>query len=292
MVLIEWLVKATGWGLRGMVRATRDFANYVDDRQGLQVADQTAGGIDGRADVEAWLRARAERHREVIDRRKVVRSRLAVPLAVLGVVLGTAVWLGERAILAAALRPLALVSSVAAWSWLVWYGRPRSAPFWPIFREPSPYPPLTADTVTAALTATGISQIKDLVKTGHSPVDVIYRNDTAGGKIAETCVIPGVTTDMLRAKAVIVAGALKRPTAMVHLSQAPSGVPGHVEILVLDIDPGKTKPKPFTYLGTPVNVGTPCTIGYDPRNAPVRWALPGRNTIATGTPKTASELRF
>lgn len=284
VVLSAWLVKACGWWGRGIARAARDFANYVDDRQGLAVADQAAGGVDGRANVDDWLRARSERHREVLDRRRVVRSRIGVPLLLVAAVIGLAAWLNAAAVVRAALAPATLTGWSVLGCWLVWYGRPKTAPFWPAFREPSPYPPVSNDTVTAALAATGITQIKDLIKGGHSPVDVIYRDDSAGGKVAETHVIPGVTTDMLMAKAVIVAGALKRPTAMVHLAQAPSGVPGHVEILVLDIDPGKTKPKPFAYLGKPVNVGGPCTIGYDPRNRPVRWALPGRNTIATGTP--------
>ena len=140
------------------------------------------------------------------------------------------------------------VAWMAAGCWLVWYGRTRTAPFWPTFREPSPYPPVSMDTVTGALLATGIVQLRELVKNGHSPVDVIYRDDTAGGKIAETHPVPGVTTDMLMSKAVVIAGALRRPPAMVHLSQAPSGVPGHVELLVLDIDPGTLKPRPYAYL--------------------------------------------
>ena len=52
---------------------------FVDDRQGLTIADQTAGRVDGKADVDAWLKARAERHREVKDRRRVVRSRTILP---------------------------------------------------------------------------------------------------------------------------------------------------------------------------------------------------------------------
>ena len=96
--------------------------------------------------------------------------------------------------------------------------------------------------------------------------------------------MPGVTTDMLASKAVVIAGALRRPAAMVHLSQAPSGVPGHVEILVLDIDPATQKPTRYAYLNKKPNVGSPCTIGYDPRNRPIRWMLPGTNGITTGTP--------
>ena len=284
VVLSTWFVRVAGWWFRGLGRAVSRFAGWVDDRQGLDVADQAAGGRDGRADVELWLKARAERHREVVDRRRVVRARTILPIVALLLVLGVTVWLGHgSAVRASFPRGLVLAWAVAG-CWLVWFGRPRSVPFWPQFREPSPFPPVTNDTITAALLATGITQIRELVRADKSPVDVIYRDDTAGGKIAETQVVPGVTTDMLMAKAIVVAGALKRPPAMVHLSQAADGVPGHVEILVLDIDPGTTKPRRFPYLGKPVNCGAPVIIGEDARMRPVRWTLPGRNTIATGTP--------
>jgi S-DNA-T family DNA segregation ATPase FtsK/SpoIIIE len=284
VVLSTWLVQACGWWFRGSWRAVGDFLAYADDRQALEIASQTAGGVDGRANVDAWLKVRAERHREVRDRRRVVRTRLALPLVLTLTVVLLLVWLGQTDAVRAWIGEAALLGWVAAGGWLVWYGRPRTAPFWPQFREPSPYPPVTHDTVTGALLATGIGQFKELVKAGHSPVDVIYRDDGAGGKVAETHPVPGVTTEMIMSKAVVIAGALKRPPAMVHPAQAPTGVPGHVEILVLDIDPGKTKPKRFAYLGKSVNVGQPCTIGHDPRNRPVRWILPGANGVTTGTP--------
>jgi S-DNA-T family DNA segregation ATPase FtsK/SpoIIIE len=284
VVLGAWSVQASGWWFRGIARAVVDFFAFVDDRQALTVADQTAGAVDGKADVDAWLKARAERYREVKDRRRVVRSRIILPLVGVAGLVGLLVWLGQGE----AIRANAARAAVTMWlgvgCWLVWYGRARTAPFFPQFREPSPYPPVTNDTVTGALLATGIAQFRDVVKAGHSPVDVIFRDDSAGGKVAETHPIPGVTTQMVMAKAIVIAGGLKRPPAMVHLSQAPTGVPGHVEILVLDIDPGQTKPKRFAYLGKPVNVGAPCTIGHDPRNRPVRWPLPGANGITTGTP--------
>lgn len=284
VVLGAWSVRATGWWFRGIARSVTDFFAFVDDRQALTVADQTAGAVDGKADVDAWLKARAERYREVKDRRRVVRSRTILPLACLAGVVGLLLWLGQGDMIRTNIGHAAVTAWVGLGCWLVWYGRARTAPFFPQFREPSPYPPVTNDSVTGALLATGIGQFRDVVKAGHSPVDVIFRDDSAGGKIAETHPIPGVTTQMVMAKSVIIAGALKRPPAMVHLSQAPTGVPGHVEILVLDIDPGQTKPKRFAYLGKPVNVGAPCTIGYDPRNRPVRWPLPGANGITTGTP--------
>jgi DNA segregation ATPase FtsK/SpoIIIE, S-DNA-T family len=284
VVLGAWAVRASGWWFRGIARSVTDFFNYVDDRQALAVADQTAGAVDGKADVDAWLKARAERHREVKDRRRVVRSRTILPLVCLLGLVGLLVWLGRADLIRSNLGHATLTAWLALGCWLVWYGRARTAPFFPQFREPSPYPPVTNDTVTGALLATGIGQFREVVKAGHSPVDVIFRDDAAGGKIAETHPIPGVTTQMVMAKSIVIAGALKRPPAMVHLSQAPTGVPGHVEILVLDIDPGQTKPKRFPYLGKPVNVGAPCTIGYDPRNRPVRWPLPGANGITTGTP--------
>jgi S-DNA-T family DNA segregation ATPase FtsK/SpoIIIE len=284
VVLGAWSVRASGWWFRGIGRSVTDFFNYVDDRQALVIADQAAGSVDGRADVDAWLKARAERHREVKDRRRVVRSRTILPLAALVVLVVLLWWLGRGDMIRSNVGRAAMTAWIGLGCWLVWYGRARSAPFLPQFREPSPYPPVTHDTVTGALLATGIGQFRDVVKAGHSPVDVIFRDDSAGGKIAETHPIPGVTTQMVMAKSIVIAGALKRPPAMVHLSQAPTGVPGHVEILVLDIDPGQTKPKRFAYLGKPVNVGAPCTIGYDPRNRPVRWPLPGANGITTGTP--------
>ncbi|WP_433792692.1 FtsK/SpoIIIE domain-containing protein [Actinoplanes sp. CA-252034] len=284
VVLGAWSVRASGWWFRGIGRSVNDFFNYVDDRQALAVADQAAGAVDGRADVDAWLKARAERHREVKDRRRVVRSRTILPLAALIALVVLLLWLGRGDMIRSNLGHATMTAWVGLGCWLVWYGRARSVPFLPQFREPSPYPPVTHDSVTGALLATGIGQFRDVVKAGHSPVDVIFRDDSAGGKIAETHPIPGVTTQMVMAKSVVIAGALKRPPAMVHLSQAPTGVPGHVEILVLDIDPGQTKPKRFAYLGKPVNVGAPCTIGYDPRNRPVRWPLPGANGITTGTP--------
>ncbi len=284
VVLGAWGVRASGWWFRGIARSVNDFFAYVDDRQALTIADQTAGAVDGKADVDAWLKARAERHREVKDRRRVVRSRTILPLVCLTGLVGLLVWLGRADLITSNLGHVTVTAWVGLGCWLVWYGRARTAPFFPQFREPSPYPPVTNDTVTGALLATGITQFRDVVKAGHSPVDVIFRDDAAGGKIAETHPIPGVTTQMVMAKAIVIAGALKRPPAMVHLSQAPTGVPGHVEILVLDIDPGQTKPKRFAYLGKPVNVGAPCTIGYDPRNRPVRWPLPGANGITTGTP--------
>jgi len=295
VVLTGWSARSVGWYFRGIGRAMRDYANYVDDRQGLEVANVTAGGVDGKADVDAWLRARAERHRELKDRRRVIRSRIATPLTVLAVLVLAAVWLDLASAVRGVLGPVLLAGFVAVGWWFVWYGRPLTAPFWPQFREPSPYPAVSNDTVTAALLATGITQVKDWTKGGKSPVDVIYRDDTAGGKIAETAIIPGVTTEMLMAKANVVAGALKRPPAMVHLAQAPSDVPGHVEILVLDIDPATTKAPRFAYLGKRVNVGAPITIGYDARNRPVRWTLPGANGITTGTPgagKTAYLLQL
>ncbi len=284
VVLGAWTARASWWWLRGIGRSAADFASFLDDRQGLQVANQTAGGVDGRADVDAWLKVRNERHREVRDRRKVVRTRLALPVLAVLVAAGLLVWMGRTAWLGTYFPAALGVTWVAAGCWLVWYGRTRTAPFWPTFREPSPYPPVSMDTVTGALLATGITQLRELVKNGHSPVDVIYRDDTAGGKIAETHPVPGVTTDMLASKAIVIAGALRRPPAMVHLSQAPSGVPGHVELLVLDIDPGTQKPTRYAYLNKKVNVGSPCTIGYDPRNQPIRWMLPGTNGITTGTP--------
>lgn len=295
IVLGAWGVRASGWWFRGIARSVVDFFAFVDDRQALTVADQVAGGVDGKADVDAWLKARAERYREVKDRRRVVRARIVLPLACTGGLLGFLLWLGQGDVIAGNAGRAALTLWVGLGCWLVWYGRARTQPFFPQFREPSPYPPVTNDSVTGALLATGISQFKELVRTGHSPVDVIFRDDSAGGKVAETHAVPGVTTEMVMAKATVVAGALKRPPAMVHLSQAPTGVPGHVEILVLDIDPATTKPKRFAYLGKPVNVGSPCTIGYDPRNRHVRWPLPGANTIATGTPgsgKTAFLLNL
>ena len=103
------------------------------------------------------------------------------------------------------------------------------------------------------------------------PVDVIYRDDAAGGKVAETIPVPGVTTEMLTAKAVVIAGAMKRPPAMVHLSQAPTGVPGHVEILFLDIDPGRTKPRRFAYLGKPVIYARFDREEYESRHAAPSW---------------------
>jgi S-DNA-T family DNA segregation ATPase FtsK/SpoIIIE len=284
VVLGAWAVRASGWWFRGIARAVTDFFSYVDDRQALAIADQTAGAVDGKADVDAWLKARAERYREVKDRRRVVRSRTILPLASLVALAGLLIWLGRGDLIRSNLGHATLTAWVGLGCWLVWYGRARTAPFFPQFREPSPYPPVTNDTVTGALLATGIGQFREVVKAGHSPVDVIFRDDSAGGKIAETHPVPGVTTQMVMAKSIVIAGALKRPPAMVHLSQAPTGVPGHVEILVLDIDPGQTKPKRFAYLGKPVNVGAPCTIGYDPRNRPVRWPLPGANGITTGTP--------
>ncbi len=284
IVLGAWSLRASGWWFRGIARAIGDFFAFVDDRQALQVANQTAGGVDGRADVDAWLKARAERYREVKDRRRVVRSRTILPLAGTAALVGFLLWLGQGDVIRGNAGRAALALWAGLGCWLVWYGRARTAPFFPQFREPSPYPPVTNDTVTGALLATGISQFKEVVRAGHSPVDVIFRDDSAGGKVAETHPIPGVTTEMVMAKATVIAGGLKRPPAMVHLSQAPTGVPGHVEILVLDIDPGQTKPKRFAYLGKPVNVGSPCTIGYDPRNRAVRWPLPGANGITTGTP--------
>lgn len=284
VVLGAWCLRASGWWFRGIARSVTDFFAFVDDRQGLAVANQTAGSVDGKADVDAWLKARAERHREVKDRRRVVRSRTLLPLACLVVLVGLLLWLGQGDLIRSNAGRAALTVWVGLGCWLVWYGRARTQPFFPQFREPSPYPPVTNDTVTGALLATGITQFRDVVKAGHSPVDVIFRDDSAGGKIAETHPIPGVTTQMVMAKSIVIAGGLKRPPAMVHLSQAPTGVPGHVEILVLDIDPGQSKPKRFAYLGKPVNVGAPCTIGYDPRNRPVRWPLPGANGITTGTP--------
>lgn len=284
IVLGAWTAKVIGWWFRGLARSTRDLVNFLDDRQGLDVADQAAGGLDGRADVDAWLRARAERHREVHDRRKVIRSRTAMPLVALLAVFVLAAWFDHTDTLRTAFTPGLTVAWIGVGCWLVYYGRPRLAPFWPAFREPSPFPPVTADSVTAALAATGISQIKEHIKAGKSPVDVIYRDDKAGGKVAETHAVPGVTTEMLTAKTTIIAGAMKRPPAMVHITQAPTGVPGHVEILFLDIDPATCKPRRFAYLGKDVNVGRPCTIGHDPRNKPARWALPGSNGITTGTP--------
>jgi S-DNA-T family DNA segregation ATPase FtsK/SpoIIIE len=284
LILAEWLAKVVGWWFRGMARAARDFFNYLDDRQGLDIAHQTAGGIDGKADVVAWLKVRGERHREVKDRRRVVRARVILPLAAVVTVALVGLWLGASATVRASVLPGAGLALFAAGCWLVYYGRSYTAPFWPAFREPSPYPPVTADTVTGALLATGITQIRELVKAGRSPIEVIYRDDAAGGKVAEILPVPGVTTEMITGKSLIVAGGMKRPPAMVHISQAPSGVPGNVEVLFLDIDPATQKPRRFAYLGKPVNVGRACTIGYDPRNRPVQWALPGRNTIATGTP--------
>jgi S-DNA-T family DNA segregation ATPase FtsK/SpoIIIE len=284
VVLGAWALRAVGWWFRGLGRSVRDFFAYVDDRQGLAVANQTAGGLDGRADVDAWLKTRAERHREVRDRRRVVRTRLALPLLTLIALVIAAAVAGRSEAVRAAITPALAVGWAGVGCWLVYYGRARTAPFWPTFREPSPYPPVSNDTVTGALLATGISQFKELIRGGQSPIDVIYRDDAAGGKVAETHPVPGVTTEMVMAKATIIAGAMKRPPAMVHLSQAPSGVPGHVEILFLDIDPGTQKPRRFAYLGKPVNVGAPCTIGYDPRNRPIRWVLPGGNGITTGTP--------
>ena len=284
VVLSAWGVRATGWWFRGIARSVTDFFAFVDDRQGLTIADQAAGGVDGKADVDAWLKTRAERYREVKDRRRVVRTRTILPAACVVAVVGLLLWAGQGDLLRSNAGTAALTLWVGLGCWLVWYGRARTQPFFPQFREPSPYPPVTNDTVTGALLATGITQFRDLVKAGHTPVDVIFRDDSAGGKVAETYAVPGVTTQMVMAKAIVIAGALKRPPAMVHLSQAPTGVPGHVEILVLDIDPGQTKPKRFAYLGKPVNVGAPCTIGYDPRNRAVRWPLPGANGITTGTP--------
>ncbi|NLT57148.1 MAG: AAA family ATPase [Actinomycetales bacterium] len=295
IVLGAWSARTVGWWFRGAYRSVRDFTGFIDDRQALAVANQAAGGLDGRADVDAWLRARAERHRELHDRRKVVRSRLALPLVLLVAVWVAARWFDQVEVVRALTAPALLVGWVAVGCWLVYYGRTVTAPFWPSFREPSPFPAVTNDSVTTALLATGIGQLKELAKNGRSPVDVIYRDDAAGGKVAETIPVPGVTTEMLTAKAVVIAGAMKRPPAMVHLSQAPTGVPGHVEILFLDIDPGRTKPRRFAYLGKPVCVGKPCTIGYDARNKPVRWALPGSNGITTGTPgsgKTAYLLQL
>jgi S-DNA-T family DNA segregation ATPase FtsK/SpoIIIE len=284
VVLGAWSVRASGWWFRGIARSVTDFFAYVDDRQALTIADQTAGSVDGKADVDAWLKARAERHREVKDRRRVVRTRTILPLVCLAALVGLLLWLGRADMIASNAGTAAMLAWMVLGCWLVWYGRARTAPFFPQFREPSPYPPVTNDTVTGALLATGITQFREVVKAGHSLVDVIFRDDAAGGKIAETHPIPGVTTQMVMAKSIVIAGGLKRPPAMVHLSQAPSGVPGHVEILVLDIDPGTTKPKRFAYLGKQVNVGAPCTIGYDARNRPVRWPLPGANGITTGTP--------
>jgi S-DNA-T family DNA segregation ATPase FtsK/SpoIIIE len=284
LILAEWLVKVVGWWFRGIGRGTRDLFNYLDDRQGLDIAHLTAGGLDGRADVVAWLKVRGERHREVKDRRKVARTRVILPVFVVLVAALVGVWVGASDAVKASVLPGVYVAWLAGGCWLVYYGRTYAAPFWPAFREPSPYPPVTADTVTGALLATGISQFKELVKAGRSPIDVIYRDDAAGGKVAEVLPVPGVTTEMITAKALIVSGGMKRPPAMVHISQNPSGVPGHVDVLFLDIDPGTQKPRRFAYLGKPVNVGRACTIGYDPRNRPVTWALPGRNTIATGTP--------
>jgi S-DNA-T family DNA segregation ATPase FtsK/SpoIIIE len=284
LILTEWAARVFGWWFRGAARAARDFFNYLDDRQGLDIAQMTAGGVDGKADVVAWLKVRGERHREVKDRRKVARARTILPLFALGVAALVAVWLGQSQAVRASVLPGLYAAWIGAGCWLVWYGRSYTAPFWPAFREPSPYPAVTADSVTGALLATGISQIKELVKAGRSPVEVIYRDDAAGGKVAEILPVPGVTTEMITGKSLVFAGGMKRPPAMVHISQAASGVPGNVEILFLDIDPGTQKPRRFAYLGKPVNVGRACTIGYDPRNRAVSWALPGRNTIATGTP--------
>jgi DNA segregation ATPase FtsK/SpoIIIE, S-DNA-T family len=284
LILTEWAVRVFGWWFRGLARAARDFVRYLDDRQGLDIAHMTAGGVDGKADVVAWLKVREERHREVKDRRKVARTRTILPLFALLVAALVAVWLGQSATVRASVLPGLYLAWLAAGCWLVWYGRSYTAPFWPAFREPSPYPAVTADSVTGALLATGITQIKELVKAGRSPVEVIYRDDAAGGKVAEILPVPGVTTEMITGKSLVFAGGMKRPPAMVHISQAASGVPGNVEILFLDIDPGTQKPRRFAYLGKPVNVGRACTIGYDPRNRAVSWALPGRNTIATGTP--------
>jgi S-DNA-T family DNA segregation ATPase FtsK/SpoIIIE len=284
LILAEWLVKVVGWWFRGIGRGARDLFNYLDDRQGLDIAHLTAGGLDGKADVVAWLKVRGERHREVKDRRKVARTRVILPVFLVVVAALIGVWVGASDAVKASVLPGLYLAWVVAGCWLVYYGRSYSAPFWPAFREPSPYPPVTADTVTGALLATGISQFKDLVKAGRSPVELVYRDDAAGGKVAEILPVPGVTTEMITAKSLIVAGGMKRPPAMVHISQDPSGVPGHVDVLFLDIDPGTQKPRRFAYLGKPVNVGRACTIGYDPRNRPVQWALPGRNTIATGTP--------
>lgn len=284
LILAEWLARVVGWWFRGTARSARDLFNWLDDRQGLNIADMTAGGTDGRADVVAWLKVRGERHREVKDRRKVARTRVILPVFVLLVVALVAVWVGASDAVKASILPGVYVAWFAAGCWLVYYGRSYTAPFWPAFREPSPYPPVSADTVTGALLATGISQFRELVKAGRSPIEVIYRDDTAGGKVASVLPVPGVTTEMITGKATVLAGGMRRPPAMVHISQAASGVPGNVDILFLDIDPGTQKPRRFAYLGKPVNVGRACTIGYDPRNRPVQWALPGRNTIATGTP--------
>jgi DNA segregation ATPase FtsK/SpoIIIE, S-DNA-T family len=285
LILAEWLslVVVVGW-FRGTGRAARDLFNYLDDRQGLNIAGMTAGGVDGRADVVAWLKVRGERHREVKDRRKVARTRVILPVFVLLVAALVAVWLGASDTVRASVQPGLYLAWLAAGCWLVYYGRSYTAPFWPAFREPSPYPPVSADTVTGALLATGITQIRELVKAGRSPIEVIYRDDAAGGKVASILPVPGVTTEMLTGKSLVIAGGMRRPPAMLHVSQADSGVPGNVDILFLDIDPGTQKPRRFAYLGKPVNVGKACTIGYDPRNRAVAWALPGRNTIATGTP--------
>jgi DNA segregation ATPase FtsK/SpoIIIE, S-DNA-T family len=285
LILAEWLtlVVIVGW-FRGTGRAARDLFNWLDDRQGLDIAAMTAGGVDGRADVVAWLKVRGERHREVKDRRKVARTRVILPLFVVLVVALVAVWVGASDAVRASVLPGVYAAWFAAGCWLVYYGRSYTAPFWPAFREPSPYPPVSADTVTGALLATGISQFRELVKAGRSPIEVIYRDDTAGGKVASVLPVPGVTTEMITGKATVLAGGMRRPPAMVHISQAPSGVPGNVDILFLDIDPGTQKPRRFAYLGKPVNVGRACTIGYDPRNRPVQWALPGRNSLVTGTP--------
>ena len=68
------------------------------------------------------------------------------------------------------------------------------------------------------------------------------------------------------------------------LRYSPMGVIGLWMVRRKEVEWASAKPKRFAYLGKSVNVGAPCTIGYDPRNRPVRWPLPGANGITTGTP--------
>ena len=54
IVLGAWGLRACGWWFRGIARSIRDFFDFVDDRQGLQVADQTAGGWSVPAPFSRW----------------------------------------------------------------------------------------------------------------------------------------------------------------------------------------------------------------------------------------------
>ncbi len=112
----------------------------------------------------------------------MVRSRTILPLAALVGLVVLLIWLGRGDLIRSNLGRAAVTAWVGLGCWLVWYGRARTAPFFPQFREPSPYPPVTNDTITGALLATGIGQFREVVKAGHSPVDVIFRDDSAGGR--------------------------------------------------------------------------------------------------------------